>query len=346
MSDIDLGGTLNGGIVATVRDLIPEGWPDDLPHVADGADLAPDAGEAIGAPGDADVDRPAEEAPGGAPDGPQAELTYEDDHPGEEPDDEGEDVANDYAIKGPPSISLETFAAVLRNAGSPAAGEAAGMYAAAVQYGVDPAVLLAIFHKESNYGKAGIAVGRNNGFGLLWYSSYADLGHNKGGWAAFDTWTKNAQAASRLLASSSYGGSSKYRTARTFPFRWAPTSDGNAPGKYGRQLVAFINGLGGTPNATSTAPAPKPSALHPHHKPVRKPSKGTKAHVPRVGPVTPPPPTLAGSGLGSPQGSGLAIGSGLPTGAGTLIIVGGAVLLVLVLAIALRDRRGQSGSEG
>lgn len=231
----------------------PDG-PDDTGH-----DQEP--GQAVGphelggaAPDDAE----------GSPDGPAAGEPVEDapaswelpelGAPGDVPDDvEGEDVAgNDFRILSAPTISLERFTSVLRAAKSPAAKEASAMYAQAIKYGVDPAFLLAIMRKESNFGRAGIAVGRQNGWGLRWYASYADLGGtNRGGWAHFPTWAQGAAAASRLLAGGLYGRSGKYNTARRFPFRWAPAGDGNAPRKYGAQIVSFIRGWGGVPGVTT-----------------------------------------------------------------------------------------------
>ena len=72
----------------------------------------------------------------------------------------------DYTILHAPRISEAKFAAILRDGRSPAYPDAPACYRAAVARGVDPAVLLAIFRKESSYGRAGRARG-NRSWGNL-----------------------------------------------------------------------------------------------------------------------------------------------------------------------------------
>ncbi len=171
-------------------------------------------------------------------------------------------MASDYPLVGPPSIDLRTFQAILTNAGSPAAGEAPGIYAAALSYHVDPAVLLAIMQHESGFGKAGIAVGRHNLFGSRYYAGTAAFGAvNRGGWASFPSYAASAAYTASLLASPSYAGAGL--TARTFPTRYAPSSDGNNPKAYGLAIVNAINKWRGSPAAAAgkaPAKAAKPTA--------------------------------------------------------------------------------------
>ena len=165
---------------------------------------------------------------------------------------------NDYPILAPPSIDLRTFQAILTSAGSPAAGEAPAIYTAAMRYGVDPAVILAIAQHESSFGKAGIAVGRHNLFGSRYYAGTAAFGAtNRGGWASFPSYAASAAYTASLLASKSYAGAGY--TARTFPQRYAPSSDGNNPRAYGTSIVNAINRWTGSPMATPsrTGPATK-----------------------------------------------------------------------------------------
>lgn len=169
-------------------------------------------------------------------------------------------VAVDYPIKGPPSISLTAFRNILVGANSPAAPEAIGIYDAAIEAGVDPAVLLAVFQHESSFGTTGVAVGRNNGFGSRFYASVTSFGgRNAGGWAAFDSWTESARYTAHLLAGALYAGSGSYSTARTFPYRYAPSADGNAPASYGNALVRSITQWTGGKGAVTVA-APKRAA--------------------------------------------------------------------------------------
>ena len=61
----------------------------------------------------------------------------------------------DYTILHAPRITEAKFASILRAGNSPAYPDAPACYRACVSRGVDPAVLLAIFRKESSYGRAG-----------------------------------------------------------------------------------------------------------------------------------------------------------------------------------------------
>ena len=174
-------------------------------------------------------------------------------------------MATDYPLVGPPTISLATFGSVLRSAGSPMAAEAPAIYSAILAKGVDPAVVLAISQHESNFGKAGIAVGRNNPYGSRYYGGAAAYGAtNRGGWAAFPNYAQAAAYTAGLLASGSYAGAGL--TARTFPTRYAPASDGNKPAAYGTAIVNAINRwrgeptVGATPKATRRTDAPKAQA--------------------------------------------------------------------------------------
>ena len=178
-------------------------------------------------------------------------------------------MASDYALIGPPTIDLVTFQGVLTAAGSPAAGQAPAMYAAIRTYGVDPAVVLAIMQHESNFGKAGIAVGRNNGFGSRYYGGTMRFGAiDRGGWAGFPTWAAGAGYTASLLASARYAGTRGANTARTFATVYAPTSDGNNPTAYGLSVVNAINRWTGQ------------SAIYA--------SKGTPVAAPVVAPVATP----------------------------------------------------------
>ncbi|HMA34512.1 MAG TPA: hypothetical protein VKY74_08525, partial [Chloroflexia bacterium] len=75
----------------------------------------------------------------------------------------------DYPLIGPPTMSLETFTAVLTATGSPALQEASGdaYYNMCVSNAVDPTVALAFFQQESNCGTADGSADRKN-WGNLW----------------------------------------------------------------------------------------------------------------------------------------------------------------------------------
>lgn len=208
-------------------------------------------------------------------------------------------MATDYPLIDKPTITLSQFQNILVSAKSPAAGQAPAMYAAIRAHGVDPGVVLAVMQHESNFGKAGIAVGRNNGFGSRYYPGMSAFGAtDAGGWASFPTWSAGAAYTASLLASSSYAGSSKYDTAATFPKRYAPSSDGNNPSAYGAAIVNAINTWtgtsGGTPAATKAKTAkhaPKPAPAVTLHAP--QPVISAQAPAPTPAPMTTVAPVTA-----------------------------------------------------
>lgn len=227
-------------------------------------------------------------------------------------------MSNDYPILGAPTISLQQFAGILSAAGSPAAREAAGIYGAFTARGVNPAVALAIAKHESGYGKLGASVGRNNLFGDRYYASAAAFGATKaGGFARFPSYTANAQYQASLLAGSMYGASKSFGTARTFPFRYAPTSDGNSPTNYGNTIVRLLDTWTGGKGAIPAGTLPKPSGVHKADPgaPVRAKAKAGATHA--AGPAK-----LAGlHPLLTTHPKGTAVATG----------VGGATFLLLVL---------------
>jgi len=146
----------------------------------------------------------------------------------------------DYTILHAPRMTSAGFAAVLRAASSPAAPEAAACYKVFVEHGVDPAVGLAVFRKESTYGRFGRA-NANRSWGNLRGGRTYPL--DSGGFRRYPTWLAGAADAARLLAI--YGHNqirpgTNTSTVQTFPYVWAPAADGNAPDTYGDQLAAWI----------------------------------------------------------------------------------------------------------
>jgi len=165
----------------------------------------------------------------------------------------------DYSILSAPRISLRTFAGVLVRAGSPAAGAAEGAYEAAKRYGVDPAVLLAVFQHESNYGRAGVARSSRSWGNLRRSPDYP----TRDGFARYPDWVTGAADTARLLR---VYGKNQIRpgkdtsTVERFPYVWAPTADGNAPDSYGDALVRVIRGYIELDRRHAAAP------VHPTHK--------------------------------------------------------------------------------
>jgi hypothetical protein len=142
----------------------------------------------------------------------------------------------DYSLLGQARISQAGFSAILKAAASPALAEAATCYKAFTAAGVDPAVGLAIFRKESTFGKYGYAHD-NRSWGNIREPSTGKFRH-------YPTWTAGAADAARLLVI--YGTNrirpgTKTDTVQTFPYVWAPAADGNAPDAYGDALASWIH---------------------------------------------------------------------------------------------------------
>jgi len=86
----------------------------------------------------------------------------------------------DYAVYGPATISLEQFIQTLQQANSPALEEASDCYQVCLDNGVNPAVALAFFALESNYGNALNAADRKN------WGNLSD--HTSGQLRIYDAW--------------------------------------------------------------------------------------------------------------------------------------------------------------
>lgn len=136
----------------------------------------------------------------------------------------------DFTLKANPRIPYSVFLKVLTSANSPAVHEAKACWDAIKAHGIDPALALAQFCKESSYGVAGLAT-HNKSWGNL---------RINGQFVAYPTWAAGADAYAHLLAGPLYAGSAHYNTARTMPYRYAPAADHNAPAAYGQFLVAHI----------------------------------------------------------------------------------------------------------
>jgi len=174
----------------------------------------------------------------------------------------------DYTILNAPRITAAGFAAILRVATSPAAGEAAACYKAFAAAGVDPAVGLAIFRKESTFGRFGRAASNHSWGNLRGGKTYPLDG---GGFRIYPSWTVGAADAARLLVI--YGHNqirpgTNTSTVQTFPYVWAPAADGNAPDLYGDSLANWIRGwsalypVRNPPRATAIAHATGLHALY------------------------------------------------------------------------------------
>lgn len=156
-----------------------------------------------------------------------------------------------YTILSRPRMSRAGFAAVLVAHHSPAASSASACYDAFVHAGVDPAVGLAVFQHESSFGLRGRATANRS-----W-------GNNRAGGAfiRYPSWAAGAVGAARLLGI--YGRNAirpgtNTSTTTTFPFVWAPASDGNNPVAYGAAITAAVSTWRTRYPVGGVAPVPRP----------------------------------------------------------------------------------------
>jgi hypothetical protein len=237
----------------------------------------------------------------------------------------GEDpeVTAGYSIIAAPRISLAAFAAVLSGAGSPAAPEAISIYNAYVQQGVDPAVGLAIFAHESNYGKTGISPATKSIGNSRYYGDPSNLGitpyktSGNGTFASYPSYTVAAEDMARLLASSLYGKSADYSTTATAFKKYSPSgykAYANAVGS----LIAKWSGQAGTPSG----PALDAHQLHVQHLANIGAGAGAKAGA-AAGKLT----SAMSSAAATPATSG-----------GLLLVLAGGAILVLVLLVVLKAK--------
>lgn len=142
----------------------------------------------------------------------------------------------DFTILSAPRIGLGVFTKTLVDAHSPINATAA--WGSCLSAGVDPALALAQWLHESRYGTLGVAVTHRNPGNLRQSPGVPQIN----GFAQFPTWQAGVQGYVNLIAGPLYGKSVAYRTARTMPFRYAPSADHNNPTAYGQALVTSMEG--------------------------------------------------------------------------------------------------------
>lgn len=148
-------------------------------------------------------------------------------------------MADDLTFLSSPRVSLGTFARVLDDAGSPAAPEAGAIYAMLIARGLDPAVALAFFQHESQYGTDPNAVtlraGRN--WGALRRGRRAYKVANSFAWYA--TWLDGIMDWCDLIRGR-YIGRGLDTVERAIPV-YAPAKDRNKPAAYIAAVRALVS---------------------------------------------------------------------------------------------------------
>ena len=143
-------------------------------------------------------------------------------------------------------IGRETFCRVLREAGSPAAGECEAGYDAVASQGVDPAFALAVFRHESNYGKAGICAKYDTKNPGNTRTSRTGVGEviqtERGRFVRYPSWTEGwRDLAYRLVDPTYVYAAYGRRTIRDIIPVWAPVTDANDPERYVEAVVKAMD---------------------------------------------------------------------------------------------------------
>jgi hypothetical protein len=145
---------------------------------------------------------------------------------------------NELTFTGPARITLDQFRKVLAYYRSPVLSDAGDLYATIVNDGLDPAVALAFFVRESG---AGTAVGYCNGENSLNNKNWGNVrGEEDGacGFQRFPTWKAGLDAWCRLMIKY-YVNKGLNHMEDAIPV-YAPASDGNNPAEYVREMYSFV----------------------------------------------------------------------------------------------------------
>lgn len=143
----------------------------------------------------------------------------------------------DLTIAHAPRISAAQFSRVLVRAASPAAPDAAKLYAIPPTYGLDSAIALAFFRHESSCGTQGIARTTLN-WGNLRRSQGRAVG-SQGGFAKYARWADSLHDWCVLIRDGYLRGRKLSTVRQVIPI-YAPSSDGNAPERYADSVMADV----------------------------------------------------------------------------------------------------------
>ncbi len=164
---------------------------------------------------------------------------------------------DDFPIEGPPTITPEVFSAQLERRKSPALGEASGAYYfdLIASYGLDPAIALAFFGKESEFGSyEHSAVDRTAMAGAKNWGNLRpnpDLNQPPGGRATrridsgrygpfrgYERWEDGLRDWCEKMLSATYRGKPLLGVLNVY----APQSDGNEPAAYAATVHQWVGG--------------------------------------------------------------------------------------------------------
>lgn len=138
---------------------------------------------------------------------------------------------------GPPSLWPDDIDSILYKIGSPAAGNGSTFWQLGVDYGIDPAYLLAFFNKESSMGTDPNWRQTNNIGNIICTQSWT--GQCLGRFRVYTTWAESAENWYFLMSNKYYG-----QDIFTIMSQYAPVSDGNNPDRYARQVLQLVEQWG------------------------------------------------------------------------------------------------------
>ncbi|GCE48505.1 flagellum-specific peptidoglycan hydrolase FlgJ [Thermosporothrix hazakensis] len=134
----------------------------------------------------------------------------------------------------PPTISAEQIDRVLAAAGSPAIGVGETMYREGVKRGIDPAYALGFFHKESGYGKAGVATQTHSIGNIKCTPGYTCFGEFR----SYPTWADGVIDWYKLIEKEYIAKGA--RTLSAILPVYCPVSDGCDPQQYAQDVLSDI----------------------------------------------------------------------------------------------------------
>lgn len=144
--------------------------------------------------------------------------------------------SSDYAVTGPPSLSVEQIERVLAKYGSPAQGHGQTLYDLGVRYGIDPAYALAFFVHESGCGTKGVARFTMSIGNIRWTPGY----ENYEGYRKYDSWAASMEDWYKLITDL-YIGQWGLRTVDQIVPVYAPAADRNHPPSYISSVKSMVD---------------------------------------------------------------------------------------------------------
>ncbi|HKV44837.1 MAG TPA: hypothetical protein VJT32_09205 [bacterium] len=146
-------------------------------------------------------------------------------------------MSADYAIAGRPTLTPATFRAALEHVHSPVTPLADEAYKICVAWGLNPAVALAFFLKESTGGTRGVAVATLD-WGNLRFATWEGAVYKRAdGWPQYASFLPSLNDWCALLKGPAYAGAGRTTVSKVCEV-YAPPSENNTD-----LYIAQVNGM-------------------------------------------------------------------------------------------------------